>query len=504
MKKNAKEENSMNYYLGLDQGTTGVTAILFDKQWRQAGRGYREIRQIYPQGGWVEHDAMDIWHAACAAVQQALRAADAAPKDILAIGLDHEGESVMLWDKVTGTPLHNTIVWQDRRTAQMAEEMAAKHGEFIRSRTGLAVDSYFSALKLRWLLDNVPEAREKLSQGRLLAGNMDAWLAWNITGGAHVTDPSTASRTMLMNLRTCQWDEEILSLLEIPREILPEISDSAAMFGNADPQRFCGISAPLCGLLNDQQAALFGQNCFEKGGVKTTYGTGCFMLMNTGSKPVISENGLVTTVGWRLNGETTYALDGGIYISGAATQWLRDGLKIISSAAETEGMAYAAGDNGGVYFVPAFTGLAAPYWDSYARGMMIGITGGTTREQIVRATLESSAYQVCDLLKVMERDAGAAITAMRCDGGAVANGFLMQFQADILGIPLHVPKITDTTALGAAFMAAIGGGFYRRAEELRNCWQLERTYEPKMSLDQREALLERWHSAVERAKGWER
>lgn len=492
------------YYLGLDQGTTGVTAILFDECWQQAGRGYREIRQIYPRDGWVEHDAMDIWHAACAAVQQAMAAAGAAPDQIRCIGLDHEGESVMLWDKVTGEPLNNTIVWQDRRTAQMAAELAEKHGEFIRRRTGLAVDSYFSALKLRWLLDNVPEAREKLLQGRLLAGNMDAWLAWNITGGAHVTDPSTASRTMLMNLHTCDWDEAVLSLLEIPREILPQICDSAGDFGHADPERFCGISAPLYGLLNDQQASLFGQCCFDAGSVKTTYGTGCFMLMHTGDSPVLSKNGLVTTVGWRVKGETAYALDGGIYISGAATQWLRDGLKIISSAAETETMAREAGHNGGVYFVPAFTGLAAPYWDSYARGMMIGITGGTTREQIVRATLESTAYQVCDLMAVMQRESNTVIRAMRCDGGAAANGFLMQFQADMLGIPIHVPKITDTTALGAAFMAALGGGFHDDAAELRQFWHLSHCYEPQMAASQRQELLDNWHRAVERAQRWVR
>lgn len=492
----------MKYYLGLDQGTTGVTAILFDEHWQQAGRGYREIRQIYPQPGWVEHDGIDVWESACEAVKLAMEAVGAAPSEILCIGLDHEGESVMLWDKVTGKPLYHAIVWQDRRTTEAAERLQESHGKFLRQRTGLEVDSYFSALKLRWLLDNAPEVKMMLEQGRLLAGNMDAWLAWNITGGIHVTDPSTASRTMLMDIHRCAWDEEVLDLLEIPPQILPQIYDSASVFGFSDPDRFCGIRAPLSGLMNDQQAALFGQTCFDKGDVKTTYGTGCFMLMNTGEQPVLSANGLVTTVAWRMGAHPTYALDGGIYISGAATQWLRDGLKIISSASETETMARAAGDNGGVYFVPAFTGLAAPYWDSRARGLMVGITGGTTREQIVRATLESTAYQVYDLLQVMQRDSGTQIRAMRCDGGAVANEFLMQFQADVLGIPVHVPKITDTTALGAAFMAAIGNGFYRRAEELCSCWELDRCYEPKMSGDQREFLLNQWHRAIERAKNW--
>ena len=492
------------YYLGLDQGTTGVTAILFDENWQQAARGYREIRQIYPQSGWVEHDAADIWEAACFAVQQAMDTAGAAGDDILCIGLDHEGESVMLWDKLTGQPLYNTVVWQDRRTAEAAETLAASHGDFILQRTGLAVDSYFSALKLRWLLDNVPAAQDLLAQGRLAAGNMDAWLAWNITGSAHVTDPSTASRTMLMNLRSCDWDEDVLALLDIPRSILPTICDSASAFGCADPTRFCGISAPLTGMLNDQQAALFGQTCFDAGDVKTTYGTGCFMLMNTGSKPVISTEGLVTTVAWRIGGKTTYALDGGVYISGAATQWLRDGLQIIRSAAETEAMARSVKDSGGVYFVPAFTGLAAPYWDSYARGMMIGITGGTTRQHIVRATLESTAYQVCDLLRAMERDSGVAISAMRCDGGAVVNGFLMQFQSDLLDLPIHIPQIRDTTALGSAFMAALGAGHVSSTEELRRCWQLAAVYTPQMDHAARQDALSAWHRAVERCRDWAR
>lgn len=491
------------YYLGLDQGTTGVTAILFDERWQQVARGYREIRQIYPQPGWVEHDAMDIWDSACFAVNQALCAVGATGADILCVGLDHEGESVVLWDSATGLPLANTIVWQDRRTAEAAELFTETHGSLIREKTGLHVDSYFSALKLRWLLDHVPEAKDLLAQGRLMAGNMDAWLVWKMSGGhAHVTDPSTASRTMLMNLHSCSWDQEVLNIIGIPEQILPEIRDSASIFVYADADSFCGISAPISGMVNDQQAALFGQTCFAPGTVKTTYGTGCFMLMNTGSQPVFSENGIVTTVGWRLNGHPTYALDGGIYISGAATQWLRDGLKIIRSASETEAMALAAGSNGGVYFVPAFTGLAAPHWDSYARGTMVGITAGTTAEHIVRATLESTAYQVSDLLKAMESDSGVPISAMRCDGGAVANNFLIQFQADILNIPVHIPAITDTTALGSAYMAAIGAGLYASPDELAGQWQIKRIYEPKMSDDQRQYLLSRWHKAVDRARSW--
>lgn len=491
------------YYLGLDQGTTGVTAILFDEHWQQAARGYREIRQIYPRPGWVEHDAIEIWEAACNAVNQAMAAIGANGTDILCVGVDHEGESVVLWDQITGLPLANTIVWQDRRTAEAAERLSASHGKMIRERTGLHVDAYFSALKLHWLLENVPAAKEKLAQGRLMAGNMDAWLVWKMSGGkAHVTDPSTASRTMLMNMHSCTWDQEVLDIISIPEHILPTIRDSASLFAHADPDCFCGISAPISGMLNDQQAALFGQTCFAPGMVKTTYGTGCFMLMNTGGQPIYSENGIVTTVGWQLNGHPTYALDGGIYISGAATQWLRDGLKIIRSAAETETMALAAGDNGGVYFVPAFTGLAAPHWDSYARGTIVGITAGTTTEHVVRATLESTAYQVSDLLKAMESDSGVPITAMRCDGGAVVNSFLMQFQADILNLPVYIPAITDTTALGSAYMAAIGAGLYTSPDELVNQWKLKRIYEPKMSNDQRQYLLGRWHKAIDRARSW--
>ena len=494
-----------NYYLGLDQGTTGTTAILFDQNWQQVSRGYREIRQIYPQAGWVEHDAIDIWESARFATQQALDKAGAKGSDVLCVGIDHEGESVMLWDKVTGQPIYNAIVWQDRRTTAEAEALSASHGDFIRQRTALMVDSYFSALKVQWLLRNVPEAKELLTQGRLLCGTMDCWLVWKMTGGAvHATDTSTGSRTMLMNLEQGDWDDDVLALLDIPRSILPPIGPSAGDYGRCVPDQFCGIGAPISGVLVDQQAALFGQTCFTPGTVKTTYGTGCFMLMNTGDKPVQSPSGLLPIVGWNMAGKTTYALDGGIYISGAATQWLRDGLKIISSASETEAMALAAGSNNGVYFVPAFTGLAAPYWDSYARGTLVGITGGTTREQIVRATLESTAYQVSDLLHAMERDSGVAISAMRVDGGAVANNFLMQFQSDILNLPVLVPEITDTTALGAAFMAAIGAGFVSSTDELAKSWRLRRSFQPHMSEDQRQYLLSRWHKAVSRARDWAR
>ena len=490
------------YILGVDQGTTGITAILFDESWNAAGRGYREIRQFYPKAGWVEHDALNIWDACRAAVKEALEAAGADPQEIACIGLDHEGESVVMWDSLSGEPVSPAIVWQDRRTASAAEQLAEQHGGLIRERTGLMADSYFSALKYQWILEHVPAAKELLASGRLMAGNMDCWLVWKLTHGRlHITDASTASRTMLLNLETGNWDPDVLDILGIPAEILPEIRDSAGPFGETDPMDFLGIRAPITGILNDQQAALFGQTCFAPGMVKTTYGTGCFMLMNTGNAPVFSPNGILTTVAWQLDGKRSYALDGGIYISGAATQWLRDGLGIISSASETEALAEKAGSNGGVYFVPAFSGLAAPYWDSYARGMMIGITGGTTKEHIVRATLESTAYQVYDLLKLMQTDSRVDISVMRCDGGASANRFLMQFQADMLDIPIHVPEITDTTALGAAFMASIGAGL-RTQRELAGCWKLASCYEPRMGEDERQELLSSWHRAVERAQYW--
>ncbi len=491
------------YFLGLDQGTTGTTAILFDENWKLVSRGYQEIRQIYPKAGWVEHDAIDIWHATKAAVKSAMVQAGAQPSDIACIGLDHEGESVVMWDKLSGEPIYNAIVWQDRRTARYADILAEEHGDLIRERTCLMVDSYFSALKLHWLMENVPEAKSLLAQDRLLAGTMDTWLVWKMTHGKlHVTDASTASRTMMLNMRSGDWDQDVLDIVGVDRKILPTICDSAMLYGYTDPIDFCGINVPIAGILVDQQAALFGQACITPGTIKTTYGTGCFMLMNTGDTPVYSPNGILTTVAWQIKGNRSYALDGGIYISGAATQWLRDGLKIIKSASETEAMALAAGNNGGLYFVPAFTGLAAPYWDSYARGMMIGITAGTTREQVVRATLESTAYQVCDLVQLMQKDSNVPITVMRCDGGATANNFLMQFQSDILGIPLNVPEIIDTTALGAAYMAAIGIGAFNSPAELTSKWRVDRIFEPKMSVDQREFLLADWHRAVERARNW--
>lgn len=494
---------SKKYYLGMDQGTTGTTTLLLDENWNLVARGYKEHSQFYPNPGWVEHDPMEIWDSVLESINMAMNIAGAKPNEIACIGLDNQGETVMLWDKETGIPVYNAIVWQDRRTARYADAMTELHGSIIREKTGLMIDAYFSATKIKWIIDNVPGVKDKIKAGKILAGTLDSWIIWKMTHGrVHVTDSSTASRTMLMNIHTGKWDQDILDIFEIDRKILPEICDSSMIYGYTDPLDFFGASIPIAGSVVDQQAALFGQACYTPGSIKCTYGTGCFMLMNTGDKPVYSKNGLLTTVAWSLNGKMTFALDGGIYITGAATQWLRDGLKIIKNASETEQMAISAGNNGGVYFVPAFAGLAAPHWDSYARGTMLGITGGTTREHIVRATLESTAYQVKDNLDVMNMDASIPIKIMRVDGGAVKNNFLMQFQSDILGIPVDVPVINDTTPLGAAYLAALGIGDYKNINELSSNWQLAKRFEPKMSVDERETLLYNWHRAVERAKNW--
>lgn len=491
------------YYLGLDSGTTGTTALVMDQDWNVAGRGYKELTQRYPHPGWVEHDAMEIWDSVLYAVSEACRKAGINATQLRCIGIDNQGETVVLWDKTTGIPVYNAIVWQDRRTAKYADSITEKYGNMVREKTGLMIDAYFSATKIRWIIDNVPGVREKIKEKKILAGTLDTWLIWKLTHGqVFVTDVTTASRTMLMNIHTGQWDQDILDALDIDKSMLAEICDSSHIYGKTDPLDFFGTEIPISGSAVDQQAALFGQACYKPGAIKCTYGTGCFMLMNTGDKPIYSRNGILTTVAWGLNGKMTFALDGGVYVTGAATQWLRDGLKIIDNADQTEAMAVAAGNNGDVYFVPAFSGLAAPHWDSYARGTIIGITGGTTREQIVRACLEATAYQVKDNLDVMKLDANIPITAMRVDGGAVANGFLMQFQADILGIPVDIAAVHDTTPLGAAYLAALAIGDFHDLDEIQAKWKLERSYEPKMSVDERETLLYKWHKAVERTKNW--
>ena len=491
------------YYLGIDQGTTGTTALLLDGNWDIAARVYKEHKQYYPKPGWVEHDPVEIWDRILETSKMAVEEAEINVEDITCLGLDNQGETVMVWDKVTGIPVYNAIVWQDRRTARLADEISEKHGEMIREKTGLVVDAYFSALKIKWIIENVDGVKEKIKQGRIIAGTLDTWMIWKLTHGqVHATDYSTASRTMMLNIHSRKWDDEILEILDIPKSILPEIRNSAEVYGYTDPLDYFGAKIPISGSVVDQQAALFGQACFTPGTVKTTYGTGCFMLMNTGDKPIYSENGLLTTIGWGLNDNITFALDGGVYITGAAIQWLRDGIKIIETAAETEEIAKSIKDTGNLYFVPAFVGLAAPHWDQYARGTLIGITAGTTRAEIVRATLESIAYQVKDNLDVMVKDSGINIDVMRVDGGAVANDFLMQFQADILGIPVDVPVITETTALGAAYLAALGIGEFSDLNDLASKWKLNKRYEPQMDHETREKLLYNWRRAVERSKGW--
>lgn len=484
------------YFLGIDQGTTGVTAMLFDKKLAPVSRGYREIAQFYPENGWVEHDPEDVWQSVIYAVSEALENASASPEDIIAIGIDHEGESAMLWNKETGKPIYPSIVWQDKRTSARARELEAEYGELFRAKTALSPDSYFSATKIEWILKNVPESRA------CIAGNMDAWLLYKMTSGrAHKTDASTASRTMLYNIESGEWDAEICGILGIDVAILPEIGDSTRIFGISDPDAFLGIRAPIGAMLCDQQAALLGQGCIKKGMLKTTYGTGCFMLMNTGECPVHSGNGLVTTVAWQIEGKRTYALDGGVYDAGTVIQWLRDGLGIIKSASECSDLALSVKDNGGVYFVPAFSGLGAPHHDPYARGTMIGLTRGTTRAHIVRAADEAMAYQVADLVKCMENDTDTSITLMRCDGGAVRDKFLMQFQSDMLDIPIEIPDCTEATARGAAFAAAVGVGM-ANIEDAESLFTVKIRYEPQMPALHRERLQNSWYRAIERAKNW--
>ena len=490
------------YYLGIDQGTTGVTALLADEKLTPVATGYCPVKRQYPAPGRVEHDAEDIWTAVKTAVATVLQKAGAEAGDIAAVGLDHEGESALLFDGQTGKPLSPVVVWQDRRTADAAETLKAEKGAEIHTVTGLFPDAYFSATKWQWLTEHADGADEPARAGRLFAANLDSFLLYRLTGGrAFATDASTASRTLLCNLRTGAWDGDMIDLFGLSGARLPDIRDSATLFGRTDPDAFLGISAPVTGLMVDQQAALFGQKCLSPGTVKTTYGTGCFMLMNTGDAPVISKNGLVTTTAWQICGKRTFALDGGVYTAGAAIDWLRDGLGIIGSPSEIGPLASSVPDAGGVVFVPAFNGLGAPRWDSYAAGLLIGVDGGTTKAHIARAAEEAIAYQVADLAAAMQADAGRPFSLMRCDGGAAKDAFLMQFQADIAGLPVEVPACTESTALGAAAMAAVGHGVLSPAE-----WAAIdlpcRRFLPHMGEAQRQALTARWHRAVERALAW--
>ena len=496
---------SKKYVLALDQGTTSSRAILFDQGGNCVGVAQKEFPQIYPKPGWVEHDPMEIWGSQSGVAREVLDKAGVRSAEVAAIGITNQRETTVVWEKATGKPVCNAIVWQCRRTAAICDELKAKGLEpYIREHTGLIVDAYFSATKLKWILDNVPGARERARNGELLFGTIDTWLIWNLTRGkVHVTDYSNASRTMLFNITTLQWDKKLLAELNIPACILPEVKPSCGVYGHTDAEMFGGVPIPIAGDAGDQQAALFGQACFADGMVKNTYGTGCFMLMNTGEQRVPSKNGLLTTIAWGVDGKITYALEGSIFVAGAAIQWLRDELKLIESAEQSEAMANAVADSNGVYVVPAFVGLGAPYWDMYARGVIVGLTRGANRNHIVRATLESMAYQTRDVLQAMEEDSGIRVKALKVDGGAVVNNFLMQFQSDILGVRVDRPQIAETTAMGAAFLAGLAVGFWKDKEEIAEKWKVDRSFAPAMSDELREKKCRGWKKAVACACAWE-
>ncbi|MFM9948599.1 MAG: glycerol kinase GlpK [Saprospiraceae bacterium] len=491
------------YILALDQGTTSSRAIVFDHESNIVTVAQQEFTQIFPQPGWVEHNAMEIWATQLGVAQKALQQARISASEIAAIGITNQRETTVVWDRHSGEPIHHAIVWQDRRTAPLCEQLkSAGHEALVRNKTGLVIDAYFSGTKVRWMLDNVPGARTKAEKGDLLFGTIDSWLTWKLTGGkVHVTDYSNASRTLLFNIHTLDWDDELLTLLDIPRQMLPAALSSSEVYGHTEAA-LLGGSIPVAGMAGDQQAALFGQACHTPGMVKNTYGTGCFMLMNTGTEAVASTAGLLTTVAWGLNGKATYALEGSVFIAGAAIQWLRDGLKLIDESPDSEFFALKVPDTGGVYVVPAFAGLGAPYWDMYARGAIFGLTRGTSKAHLVRATLESLAYQTKDVLVAMEKDAGVALKTVRVDGGACANNLLMQFQSDILGVEVQRPVIVETTALGAAYLAGLATGFWTM-EDISAKWQLDRAFQPNMPDTDRDRLYSGWQKAVERTMGWE-
>ncbi|MBH5319557.1 glycerol kinase GlpK [Paenibacillus sp. GSMTC-2017] len=493
------------YVLSLDQGTTSSRAILYDRDGNVVGSAQKEITQFYPKAGWVEHDAMEIWGTQSGVAREVLETASISPQEIVAIGITNQRETTIVWDKHTGKPVHNAIVWQDRRTAEICDDLKARGLEtYIREISGLVVDAYFSGTKVKWILDNVEGARERAERGDLLFGTVDTWLIWKMTRGqVHATDYSNASRTMLYNIMDLRWDEKMLQELGIPASMLPEVKPSVGHYGVTDPQTFGGAEIPIAGVAGDQQAALFGQTCFESGMAKNTYGTGCFMLMNTGEKAVASKSGLLTTIAWGMDGKVEYALEGSIFIAGAAIQWLRDGLKLIDSASDSEYYASKVKDTDGVYVVPAFAGLGAPYWDMYARGAMFGMTRGTKKEHIVRATLNSLAYQTKDVLGAMESDSGLTLQALRVDGGATANNLLMQFQADILDVPVQRPAAAESTALGAAYMAGIALGFWKK-EDLAKKAASATTFKPKMDEESRNKLYKGWKKAVKRTLEWEK
>ena len=493
------------YIIALDQGTTSSRAVVFDKNGEIVTVSQKEFSQIFPQSGWVEHDPMEIWGCQSGVMREAIEKASIDPKEIAAIGITNQRETTIVWDKNTGKPIYNAIVWQCRRTSKICDELKEKNLEnIIRDKTGLIIDAYFSATKVKWILDNVEGAREKAEKGELLFGTVDTWLIWKLTNKkVHVTDYSNASRTMMFNINELKWDEDILKELDIPKSMLPEVKPSSYIYGKTDVH-ILGEEVPIAGCAGDQQSALFGQTCFEEGSAKNTYGTGCFLLMNTGEKLVKSKNGLLTTIAWGIDNKVNYALEGSIFMGGASIQWLRDELRMLKNASDSEDYATKVEDTNGVYVVPAFTGLGAPYWDMYARGTILGLSRGSKKEHIIRATLESIAYQTKDVLSVMEEDSNISLKDLRVDGGASKNNFLMQFQSDILNVTIDRPQIVETTALGAAYLAGLAVGFYEDFNSIRNNYKIDKYFTPNMTEEKRNKLYKGWKKSVSRALDWAR
>ncbi|MES1926631.1 glycerol kinase GlpK [Salinisphaera sp. T31B1] len=492
------------YVLAIDQGTTSSRAMLFDHAGAIAGVAQREFEQIFPQPGWVEHNPRDIMTSVLTTLTELINNSQVDVGDIAAIGITNQRETTVVWDRATGQPVHNAIVWQSRHSAEICDAMrAAGHADLIHARTGLVLDAYFSATKLKWLFEHVDGLHERAVAGELAFGTIDSWLVWNLTGGdVHVTDVTNASRTLLFDIRKRAWDPELLALFGVPESMLPEVRSCSEIYGHVQPKYLFGHEVPIAGIAGDQQAALFGQACFEPGMAKNTYGTGCFTLMNTGSEATDSANGLLTTIAWELDGDLEYALEGSIFVAGSVVQWLRDGLRMLGKSSDSEAYAERARDNDGVYLVPAFTGLGAPYWDSHVRGAMFGLSRGTTKEHLIRAAIEAIAYQSCDVLIAMQADAGLALSELRADGGAIANDFLAQFQADMLGVDLLRPQINETTALGAAYLAGLAVGFWKSRDEIADLWAIEHRFTPAMPVSERERLYADWQRAVKATVGF--
>ncbi|SUO97745.1 glycerol kinase GlpK [Suttonella ornithocola] len=491
------------YVIALDQGTTSSRAIIFNHNGDIVNIAQKDFTQHFPEPGWVEHNPQAIWSTQLSVMSEAIAKAGVREDEIAAVGITNQRETTMVWDKKTGEPIHRAIVWQDRRTSRFCDTLKEKHGELIKHKTGLVIDAYFSASKIRWILDNVDGAREKANKGELAFGTVDTWLVWKLTDGkVHVTDPSNASRTMLFNIRDMDWDDELLELFQVPRSMMPEVKSSSEVYGYVESRYIPGGKVPIAGIAGDQQSALFGQMCTKKGMVKNTYGTGCFLLMNTGEEIVDSKNNLLATVAWKIGDKVTYALEGGVFVGGAAIQWVRDGLRIIRTADAINSLADSVEDNGGVYFVPTLAGMGAPYWDQYARGTILGITRGTTDAHIARATLEGIAFQVYDIVKAMEKDVGEKTKEFRVDGGASASNLLMQIQSDIFQFEIIRPKVLETTASGAAFLAGLAVGFWKDVDDIAKQWQKDRVFEPELDIAKRDHMLHYWHKAVKAAQNW--